>query len=187
MNTPALEFDPQLLLKAQGKTPEGIRLVIFDVDGVLTDGRLYYTQEGETLKAFHVLDGQGLVLLRKAGIEFVVITGRDSPALRRRLSDLGIEKAFYGVKDKAKAAAEVLEELGVSWEHVAVIGDDWPDIPLLKQAAFGVAPAGAHVEAKAVAHYVTQKLGGEGAVREFCDILLMAGGHYDRLYAEFAG
>ena len=185
MSLPALEFDPQLLLLAQGQTPEGIRLVIFDVDGVLTDGRLYYAAEGETLKAFHVLDGLGLVLLKKAGFQLAVITGRDSPALRCRLADLGIEQTFYGVKDKAKVAKELLEKLGLSWKHVAVMGDDWPDIPLFKQAAFSVAPASAHAEAKAAAHYITQQQGGQGAVREFCDVLLMAGGHYQRLYASY--
>ena len=186
MSIPILNFDPQLLLLAQGQTPEGIRLVIFDVDGVLTDGKLYYTSEGETLKAFHVLDGQGLVFLKKAGFQLAVITGRDSPALRRRLADLGIEQAFYGVKDKATVADALLQQLDLSWQHVAVMGDDWPDIPLLRQAAFSAAPAGAHAEAKAVAHYITQQQGGQGAVREFCDVLLMAGGHYGRLYTSYA-
>ncbi|MGL4667597.1 MAG: KdsC family phosphatase [Saezia sp.] len=187
MSTPAIQFDSQLLLKAQGQTSEGIRLVILDVDGVLTDGRLYYTAEGETLKAFHVLDGYGILLLKEAGFQVAVITGRDSPALRSRFSDLKVEKTFYGVKDKAKVATELLTELGLSWKHVAVIGDDWPDIPLFKQAAFCVAPPSAHADAKALAHYITQKEGGQGAVREFCDILLMAGGHYGQLYSKYVG
>lgn len=182
--TPVLQFSPEILLQAQGQNSLGIRVALFDVDGVLTDGSLYYSDTAEPLKVFNVLDGQGFLMLRKAGIEIVVITGRDSVPVRRRLNDFGITHAYYGVKDKLLVANQVLDTLGVQWANTAVIGDDWPDLPLFQHAAFAVATANAHTEAKANAHYVTQVKGGNGAVREFCDILLMAGGHYDRLYQQ---
>jgi 3-deoxy-D-manno-octulosonate 8-phosphate phosphatase (KDO 8-P phosphatase) len=177
---PHLAFAPELLLRAQGGT-RSIRAAIFDVDGVLTDGRLFISEHGESFKAFHSLDGHGLKLLAKGGIDPVVITGRDSPAVRRRVADLGLVHASYGVSDKLAAAEEWLAKLGLAWDEVAVIGDDWPDLPLLVRAAFACAPANAHVEVKAVAHHVTSVEGGAGAAREFCDLLLIACGRYARL------
>ena len=177
MTTPALSFPPELLLRAQG-TGLGMRLAFFDVDGVLTDGRLYIGEQGETVKAFSTLDGHGLKLLARAGIEPVVITGRDSPAVRRRVADLGLTRALYGVHDKQAAAERVLADLGANWADAAAIGDDWPDLPLLVNAGFACAPANAHAEVKAVAHHVTTQPGGHGAAREFCDLLLMAAGRY---------
>jgi 3-deoxy-D-manno-octulosonate 8-phosphate phosphatase (KDO 8-P phosphatase) len=177
---PALRFPPETLLRAQG-AGLGLKAAIFDVDGVLTDGRLYISERGETVKAFHALDGHGLKLLKQGGIEPLVITGRDSPAVRRRVADLGLVHALYGVHDKAAAAERVLAGLGLGWHEVAAIGDDWPDLPLLMRAAFACAPANAHAEVQAVAHHVTAARGGEGAAREFCDLLLMAAGRYAAL------
>ena len=135
--TPALHYPPELLLQAQG-----IRVAFFDVDGVLTDGGLYFSESGETLKRFHTLDGQGLKLLQKAGITPVVITGRDSAPLRLRLKALGITHARFGTEDKRPAAEAFLRELGLSWSQAAAIGDDWPDLPVMQRAAFACAPAG---------------------------------------------
>ena len=177
MPAPALTFAPELLLQAQGPAL-GMRAAIFDVDGVLTDGRIYIGEHGESFKAFSTLDGQGLKLLRQGGIEPIVITGRDSPAVRRRVADLGLQHALYGVHDKLAAATPLLAGLGVDWPEVAVIGDDWPDLPLLVRAGFACAPANAHAEAKAAAHHVTAAAGGHGAAREFCDLLLVAAGRY---------
>ena len=174
---PVLNFPPELLLKAQGGAL-GLKAAIFDVDGVLTDGRIYIGEQGEVFKAFSTLDGHGLKLLAEGGIMPVVITGRDSPAVRRRVADLGLPEAVYGVRDKLAAAEQVLQRLGVGWEQLAVIGDDWPDLPLLQRAAFACAPANAHAEVKAAAHHVTAAAGGHGAAREFCDLLLMAAGRY---------
>ena len=174
--TPALGFAPELLLKAQG-----IRLAIFDVDGVLTDGRIYIGEHGEQFKAFSTLDGHGLKLLAQAGITPVVITGRDSPAVRRRVADLGIAHAVYGAADKLAAANGVLGLLGIGWEAVAAMGDDWPDLPLMTRAAFACAPAQAHAEVRAVAHHITSAPGGHGAARECCDLLLVASGRYAEL------
>ena len=174
---PALRFAPELLLKAQGSAA-GIAAAIFDVDGVLTDGRLYLSERGEEFKAFSTLDGHGLKLLLQGGITPVVITGRDSPAVRRRVADLGIQHAVFGAGDKLAAALPLLAQLGLGWERVAAMGDDWPDLPLMTRAAFACAPANAHVEVRAVAHHVTLARGGFGAARECCDLLLTAAGRY---------
>jgi 3-deoxy-D-manno-octulosonate 8-phosphate phosphatase (KDO 8-P phosphatase) len=177
---PALRFPPELLLRAQGRAL-GLRAAIFDVDGVLTDGRLYIGEQGETVKAFHVLDGHGLKLLLAGGIVPLIVTGRDSPALRRRVADLGLPHAVYGAGDKLAAAEGLLDVLGIDWADVGAIGDDWPDLPLLQRCAFACASANAHAEVKAVADHVTQAAGGHGAAREFCDLLLIAAGRYAAL------
>ena len=173
---PALAFAPELVLKAQG-----IRAAIFDVDGVLTDGRIYIGEHGEEFKAFSTLDGHGLKLLAQGGITPLVISGRDSPALRRRVADLGLAHAVYGAQDKLAAADAALERMQLDWSALAVMGDDWPDLPLMTRAAFACAPANAHAEARAVAHYVTTARGGHGAARECCDLLLTAAGRYAAL------
>lgn len=178
---PALQFEPELLLRAQG-----VKVAFFDVDGVLTDGGLYFSEHGETLKRFSTLDGHGLKLLARAGITPVVITGRDSLPLRRRLQALGITHVHYGTEDKRPAAEQTLQALGLDWSQAAAIGDDWPDLPVLRRCALAVAPAQAHAEVLACARYVTQRPGGEGAAREFCDLLLVACGHYARLLQDWA-
>jgi 3-deoxy-D-manno-octulosonate 8-phosphate phosphatase (KDO 8-P phosphatase) len=177
---PALRFAPELLLKAQGRAM-GLKAAIFDVDGVLTDGRLFIGESGEWFKAFSSLDGHGLKLLAQGGIVPLVITGRDSPAVRRRIADLGLPHAVYGVQDKLAAATALLQSLALDWEDVAVMGDDWPDLPLMTRAAFACAPANAHTEVRAIAHHVTAARGGDGAARECCDLLLMAAGRYAAL------
>jgi len=173
LTEPRLTHAPELLLRAQG-----IRWAIFDVDGVLTDGRIYISERGEEFKAFSTLDGHGLKLLAAAGIAPVVITGRDSPAVRRRVADLGIQHAVYGASDKLAAATQLMASLKLGWDSLAAMGDDWPDLPLLTRAAFACAPANAHIEVKAIAHHVTVAQGGFGAARECCDLLLMAAGRY---------
>jgi len=175
---PALFFAPELLLLAQG-----IRVAFFDVDGVLTDGGLYFSDRGETLKRFNTLDGHGLKLLQQAGITPVVITGRDSKPLRARLQALGITHAHYGTEDKHPAAEATLRSLGLDWQQAAAIGDDWPDLAVMRRCAFACAPANAHIEVRAAAQHVTQARGGEGAAREFCDLLLVASGQYAALLA----
>jgi len=177
MLSAALSFPPELLLKAQGGGL-GLKAAIFDVDGVLTDGRIYIGEHGEGFKAFSTLDGQGLKLLDKAGIVPIVITGRDSPAVRRRVADLGLRHAVYGASDKLAVAQPLLDQLGLQWGEVAAMGDDWPDLPLMVRAGFACAPPQAHAEARARAHYVTQAAGGHGAARECCDLILMAAGRY---------
>ena len=191
---PVARFSPELLLRAQGLgistgtgtgTGIGMKAAIFDVDGVLTDGRLYIGEHGETVKAFNTLDGHGLKLLKQGGIEPLVITGRDSAAVRRRVADLGLSHAVYGVHDKCAAANALLAALGLAWADVAAIGDDWPDLPVLRRCAVAVAPANAHAEVKAIAHHVTVAAGGHGAAREFCDLLLVASGRYAQLLESY--
>ncbi len=181
MTHPALNFEPALLLRAQG-----VRVAFFDVDGVLTDGGLLFTESGETIKRFSTLDGHGLKMLQKAGITPAVITGRDSAPLRARLQALGITKVRYGTEDKAPAAQAMLHELGLDWSQAAYMGDDWPDLPVMMRVAFACAPKNAHTEVQAIAHYVTQREGGNGAAREFCDLLLIAGGCYADLLREYS-
>ncbi len=177
----ALQFPPELLLAAQD-----LRVAFFDIDGVFTDGGLYLSGEGETLKRFHILDGLGIKLLQQGGITPVVITGRDSAPLRKRLAALGVDHVHYGTEDKAPAAERTLAALGLGWHQAAAIGDDWPDLPVLRRCAFAVAPANAHAEVRALARHVTAAPGGHGAVREFCDLLLMASGQYARLLERYA-
>jgi len=160
---------------------KNIRVAFFDVDGVFTDGGLFFTEQGETIKRFSTLDGHGLKALQEAGITPAVITGRDSAALRKRLSDLGIQHGIFGTIDKAPAAQTMLTQLGLDWSQASHMGDDWPDLAVMKRAALAFAPANAHQEVKARAHYVTSLEGGHGAVREVCDLLLTATGHYDRM------
>lgn len=176
---PAMDFPPTLLLKAQG-----IRLAFFDVDGVLTDGGLYMSEQGESLKRFSILDGLGLKLLDRAGITPVVITGRDSGALRARLKALGVTHAHFGTEFKRPAAEATLATLGLDWSQAAAMGDDWPDLPVLARCAFSVAPPNAHPEVLKQADHVTRAVGGHGAAREFCDLLLVASGRYAELLQE---
>jgi 3-deoxy-D-manno-octulosonate 8-phosphate phosphatase (KDO 8-P phosphatase) len=174
--SPTLSFPPELLLAAQG-----IRVAFFDVDGVMTDGGIFMGETGETLKRFHILDGLGLKLLERGGITPVVITGRDSKPLRLRLQALGVQRVYYGTEDKRPAAEQALAQLGLDWSQAAGIGDDWPDLPVLRRCAFPAAPPDAHVEVRDCARYVTQAAAGAGAVREFCDLLLVASGRYAQL------
>lgn len=171
----ALTCPPETLLRAQP-----VKVLLLDVDGVLTDGGLYFSEAGETLKRFHTLDGHGLKLLQRAGITPAVVSGRDSAALRMRLQALGITHLRLGTEDKAPAAQEILQSLGLDWDAAAAMGDDWPDLALLTRAAFAAAPPDAHPEVRARAHWVSQRPAGAGAVRELCDLLLLASGHYRR-------
>ena len=186
---PALRPMPELLLRAQD-----VRVVFFDVDGVMTDGGLYFAEYpepdprlgGELIKRFNTLDGHGLKLLRRAGIHPVVITGRDSRPLRARLTALGVEHAHFGTEQKHSAAEATLAALGLGWHQAAAMGDDWPDLPVMRRAAFACAPPDAHAEVRAVAHHVCTARAGHGAVRECCDLLLVGGGHYRSLLQDYA-
>jgi 3-deoxy-D-manno-octulosonate 8-phosphate phosphatase (KDO 8-P phosphatase) len=176
----AARFSPELILKAQG-----IKVVFFDVDGVMTDGGLLFTESGESIKRFNTLDGFGIKLLQKAGITPVVISGRDSAPLRTRLKALGIKHLHLSTDDKKPAAEKTLAALGFTWPQAACMGDDWPDLPVMHAAAFACAPLHAHFEVKAIAHYITSAPAGVGAVREFCDLLITGSGHYANLLKEF--
>jgi 3-deoxy-D-manno-octulosonate 8-phosphate phosphatase (KDO 8-P phosphatase) len=151
-----------------------IRLVVFDVDGVFTDGRLHYGADGESLKVFHVHDGQGIKRLLKQGVEVAVISGRDSAAVTRRMQDLGIRHVFQGDEDKLPLFERLLAQFALSSEQAACVGDDLPDLPLMERAGLAIAVANALPEIREHAHYVTHAGGGRGAVREVCDLILSA-------------
>jgi 3-deoxy-D-manno-octulosonate 8-phosphate phosphatase (KDO 8-P phosphatase) len=151
-----------------------IRLVILDVDGVLTDGRLYYGPDGELMKAFDVRDGHGIVLLRDH-LDFAVISGRPGGASQRRLEELRVKHLVFGQRDKVAGYAQ-LAHLGVADDEVAYMGDDVNDVPLLRKVGLAACPADARPEARAVAHLVARAPGGRGAVRELCDLILRAKG-----------
>lgn len=151
-----------------------VRLLILDVDGVLTDGSLTYSAAGEETRRFHVRDGLALVEAQRAGLAIAVISGRASPAVTRRLSELGVREIHQGVADKGQALTELVARLGVEAGEVAVMGDDLPDLPLMRQAGMALAPADAVAEVRRAAHWVSRRPGGAGAVREAVEMLLRA-------------
>jgi 3-deoxy-D-manno-octulosonate 8-phosphate phosphatase (KDO 8-P phosphatase) len=153
-----------------------VRLAVFDVDGVLTDGRLYYGAGGEELKVFHVHDGFGMKRLQKAGVTIAIISGRESVAVTRRMQDLEIEHVFQGDEHKLPIFERLIKRLGLAAEQCACVGDDLPDLPLLQRAGLAVAVANAQPGIREAAHYVTVSRGGRGAAREVCDLILTAQG-----------
>lgn len=153
-----------------------IRLLICDVDGVLTDGRLYFTADGQELKSFHARDGHGLKLLQRTGVQAAVISGRSSPAVALRMSSLGIEHVFQGRENKLEPFQELLGRLGLKAEQAAFVGDDLLDLPLLRRVGLAVAVADAHFTLRETVHWVTAQPGGLGAVREVCDLIMLAQG-----------
>ena len=153
---------------------KAIKLAVFDVDGVLTDGRLFYGAQGEMLKAFHVRDGHGIKQVQRAGIVVAIISGRKSAAVLRRARGLGIKHVFQGVDDKLAALKKLAMSLKVRLEECACVGDDTPDAPILNACGLGIAVADAHADALAAADLETSRPGGHGAVREVCDWLIAA-------------
>lgn len=162
------------------RASHSIRLLILDVDGVLTDGRLYYGARGELLKAFHVRDGHGIKALRAAGIEVAVLSGRRSAAVGRRCRELGIRHVIQGAGDKLAAFSRLARRLEIEPRECACIGDDVPDLPLMRAVGLACAVADAHPAARRAAHYTTVSRGGSGAVREVCDLLAETAGHGER-------
>lgn len=151
---------------------EAIRCVVFDVDGVITDGKLYLGPEGQEWKAVSVRDGLGLRLLLEAGVEIAVISGRPSIAMQSRLTSLGIKHIYLNTVDKLPAYEQVLRDLDLADGQCAVMGDDTPDLPLMRRAGLALTVADAHDDARRAAHWVSRFPGGQGAVREACDLLL---------------
>jgi 3-deoxy-D-manno-octulosonate 8-phosphate phosphatase (KDO 8-P phosphatase) len=151
-----------------------VQLLVLDVDGVLTDGRLYYGARGEALKAFHVRDGHGIKQVAAAGIAVAIISGRKSAAVARRARELGIKQVTQGANDKLAALTRLAKARAVPFEHCACVGDDTPDAAMMQAAGLAIAVADAHSDALAVADLVTTRRGGQGAVREVCDWLLDA-------------
>ena len=158
-----------------------IRLVALDVDGVLTDGRLYYGAEGEAMKAFDVRDGHGIKLLMKSGIEVALLTARRSSIVATRARELGITHVLQGQSDKAAGFAVLQAHTGIAASACAYMGDDWPDLPVLQQVGFATTVADACEEVRTVAHWIATRSGGQGAVRELATFILRAQGKFDAL------
>jgi 3-deoxy-D-manno-octulosonate 8-phosphate phosphatase (KDO 8-P phosphatase) len=151
-----------------------IRLVAFDVDGVFTDGRFYLSDDGIESKAFHTQDGYGIRQLVRAGIAVAVISGRQSGAVARRMAELDVPFVELGCKDKVAALDEIIAATGISAAECAYVGDDIPDLPVLRHVGFSVAVANAVTAVQTECDYVTRRAGGDGAVREVCELLLAA-------------
>ena len=149
-----------------------IRLAIFDIDGVLTDGRLYYSENGDAMKAFDVRDGMGIKLLHDAGIETAIITSRRAASVLLRAEDLGIRHVTQGASDKLSAVGNLLAETGIAADDAAFVGDDLVDLPAMRRCGFAATVAGAPAALRRHADYVTRSAGGRGAVREFCETIL---------------
>jgi 3-deoxy-D-manno-octulosonate 8-phosphate phosphatase (KDO 8-P phosphatase) len=164
---------------------ERVKVMIFDVDGVLTDGSLTYNADGEATKTFYVLDGLGIQLLQKTGVQTAIISARQSPIVVTRARDLGINHVYQGIHDKRVAFAKLLDETGASVEQCGYIGDDVIDLPLLLKVGFAVAVPSGHPEVQHRAHYVTKAPGGRGAVREVCDMIMRAQGTYEKALAPY--
>lgn len=151
-----------------------IRLLMLDVDGVLTDGRLFFAESGEALKVFNTLDGHGIKLLQRTGIEVGIITGRNSPMVAQRAKDLGVAILQQGREDKLNALNELLVDRHTEFDRIAFMGDDYPDLSVMTRVGLALAPSSAHPEVKRRAHWCSEARGGEGAVREACDWIMQA-------------
>ncbi len=162
-----------------------VRLMIFDVDGVLTDGSLQYGPEGEAIKTFNVHDGLGIKLLRQAGVKTAIITARNSVIVAKRAADLGIDHVQQSAHDKQAAFEQLLAHFGLAAEQAGFIGDDWIDLPVLTRAGFAVGVANARAEVRERAHFVTHADGGQGAVRELCEFILRAQGSFEAALAPY--
>ncbi len=165
--------------------PPNIRLLFLDVDGVLTDGSLLYTGEGETIKRFNVRDGLGIKLWQSAGRHIAIISARSTPAVSRRMADLGVTLVRQGIKDKAVEVRAICETLGIPPSESAFMGDDWQDAAAMRLVACAIAPADADPRIRSMARYVTQAPGGRGAVREAIEGLLSAAGLLSKAAASY--
>ena len=153
---------------------ERLKLMVFDVDGVLTDGGLWYTEQGETLKRFNALDGHGLKMLEVSGIQVALVTGRESPIIARRAAELGLGAVMQNVRDKGAVLSELLTRFGVALEQTGFMGDDLIDLPAMQRAGFSASVPDAPAYITQAAHWVSERRGGHGAARECCDLILAA-------------
>ena len=172
---------PSSVLNAAQK----IKLLLLDVDGVLTDGRLYYGNSGEELKAFDIQDGLGIKLLQRGGIKVGIITGRTSSLLKRRAQELDIQPLIQGREDKLTALNELLEDMDITLEEIAFVGDDLPDLAVLRRVGLGITPANGNHILASQALWQTKKSGGNGAVREVAELILTVQGKMEALLATY--
>ncbi len=171
---------PEILAKAKL-----VKLLILDVDGVLTDGRLFFDDHGREYKSFHARDGHGIKLLRQTGVEVAVISGRKSNSVAIRMENLGIKHVYQGHENKRAAFAEILEKTGFGAEHTAYVGDDLLDLPIMTRAGFSVAVSDANFAVKQYADWCTEKEGGLGAVREVCDLIMQAQDNFESVLRSY--
>jgi 3-deoxy-D-manno-octulosonate 8-phosphate phosphatase (KDO 8-P phosphatase) len=182
INTSHFLPTPELVVRAQR-----IKLLLLDVDGVLTDGRLYFSNQGDEFKTFSTLDGHGIKMLQKSGVKVGIITGRTSNLVAKRASDLGIQILVQGREDKWDALQEILHENPFSLEEIAFMGDDWPDLTIMSRVGLALTPANGHYTVVERSHWQSQSHGGEGAVREACDMLMKAQNTLDQLLDKYLG
>ncbi|WP_444915730.1 KdsC family phosphatase [Microbulbifer sp. TRSA007] len=166
---------------------KNIRWLVLDVDGVLTDGKLYFDNSGNELKTFHTLDGHGIKMLQNSGVRVAIITGRRSNVVERRAHDLGINKLIQGREDKFAALQELLSEESCRLEDIAYVGDDYPDLLVMTKIGCPIAPPNAAPPVRERALWITEARGGEGAVREICDRIMIAQGTFDAALAPYIG
>jgi 3-deoxy-D-manno-octulosonate 8-phosphate phosphatase (KDO 8-P phosphatase) len=164
-----------------------VRLMILDVDGVLTDGSLYYGPGGEVMKAFNVRDGHGVKLLREGGVEVAILTARQSEIVAVRARELGVDRVLQGAADKVAGFERLVDDTGIGVERCGYIGDDWPDLAVLTRVGFAATVADAAPEVRAAAHWITAAPGGRGAVRELAEFVLHAQGRFAPLLARHGG
>lgn len=162
-----------------------IKLIIFDVDGVMTDGTLFLADDGQEYKGFNSLDGHGLKMLKNSGVELAIITGRNSQVVEHRARNLGITHLHQGAHDKLKVYRQLLEDLGISAEQTAFMGDDVVDLPVMRRARLAITVPSAPDLVKAHSHYITRREGGRGAVREACEYIMRAQGTFDAQMAVY--
>lgn len=162
-----------------------LKLLVLDVDGVLTDGKLYLSDSGEEIKAFNTLDGHGLKMLKASGVDVAIITGRKSRLVEMRAGNLGIAHLYQGVEDKLSAFRELIGKLGLQPQQVAFMGDDLVDLPAMRRAGLALTVPAAPTLVKQHAHYVSERSGGDGAVREVCELIMQAHGTFDAQVAPY--
>lgn len=185
-NTPPHPAEALILAKAPAAVIERvrqIRLMAFDVDGVLTDGSLWYGENGETIKRFNALDGHGLRLMREGGIAVALITGREGPIVARRAAELGISLVLQGVRDKAQAITGLAQEQGHTLDQIGFMGDDLLDLAAMQRVGFAASVPGVPAYVAQAAHWVSTREGGHGAARECCDLILAAQGRLKSFFS----
>jgi 3-deoxy-D-manno-octulosonate 8-phosphate phosphatase (KDO 8-P phosphatase) len=173
-------MNPELMARAQS-----IKLAVFDVDGVLTDGRLFLFMDGSEVKTFHTLDGQGIKMLINSGVRTAIISGRKSPVVEKRARDLGIEFLYQGREDKLVVLDEIRQAINIEYEQIAYLGDDLPDLPVIRRVGLGMAVASANAFVREHAHGITEAKGGHGAAREFCELIMRSQGTLEAAQAAY--
>lgn len=186
-DAPMNEFDPCAPPADVIARASRIKLAIFDVDGVLTDGRLFFDEAGREYKSFHARDGHGIKLLQSTGVEPAIISGRRAETVARRMENLGIRLVYQGIEDKLVVFDALCRERNIAPEQVAHVGDDLLDLPIMLRAGLAVAVADAHHSIVPHAHWRTRLRGGQGAVREVCDLIMQAQGTFDGVVARYRG